>query len=46
MRQFTSLWEVANPTGHARDQLSAIFSQPTEYGISTDLMMTIQQLRR
>lgn len=46
MRQFTSLWEVANPTASPMSQLSAIFSQPTEYGISTDLMMTIQQLRR
>ncbi len=46
LKRFTSLYDVANP-GAAQQQspLSVLFSQPTTQGISTDLLLSIQQLK-
>ena len=46
LTRFTSLWEISNPTQTPQTQLSILFSQPTTIGISTDLLMTMQSLRK
>ena len=43
--RFTSMWELQNPTATASTSIAALFSQPVEYGISADLMMTLQGLK-
>ena len=45
MTRFTSMWEVSNPTSSAASSIAALFSQPVEYGISSDVMMTLQSLK-
>ncbi|PSJ63324.1 DUF1217 domain-containing protein [Kumtagia ephedrae] len=46
LTRFTSLWEIANPTSPAQAATSILFSQPVEYGISTNLLFSIQSMRR
>lgn len=46
LERFTSLWELDNPTQSQQTSISALFSQPAEFGISTDLLLTMAQLRR
>jgi hypothetical protein len=46
LTRFTSLWEVENPTAPAQAQISVLFTQPVEFGVSTDLLMSIQSLKR
>lgn len=46
LKRFTSLWELSNPTSTSTTQLSVLFSQPAEYGISSDLLLSIATLRR
>ncbi|HEY6631200.1 MAG TPA: DUF1217 domain-containing protein [Rhizobiaceae bacterium] len=44
LTRFTSMWEVNNPT--AMPQISVLFSQPVEFGISTDALFAIQSMKR
>lgn len=46
LKRFTSLWEVNNPTQSPQTSLSVLFSQPTEYGISTSTLLSIASMRR
>lgn len=47
LQRFTSLWELDNPSSStAQTSIGALFGQPTEFGISTDLLLTMQQMRR
>ena len=46
LTRFTSLWEIENPTAPAQAQLSVLFSQPVEFGVSTDLLFAIQSMKR
>ena len=45
LERFTAMWEIENRTSTASSAASVLFSQPTETGISADVMMTLQQLR-
>lgn len=45
LTRFTSMWELSNPTSTATTSIAALFSQPVEYGVSSDLMMTLQGLK-
>ena len=42
--RFTTLWEIDNPTTTAASLVTTLFTQP-EYGISTDLLLTMQKMR-
>lgn len=46
LTRFTSMWELSNPSDARPASIAALFSQPAEYGISTDLLFTIAQLKR
>lgn len=43
--RFTSMWDVENQTNSGVANVSILFSQPAEFGISTDLLLTMQQLK-
>lgn len=43
--RFTSLYEINNPTSTASSSVSVLFAQPTTIGVSTDLLMAMQNLR-
>ena len=43
--RFTSMYELQNPTSTAATSVSVLFSQPTTIGVSTDLLMAMQQLK-
>lgn len=45
MTRFTSMWEVNNPTSTPQSLSAVLFSQPAEYGISTDLLLSLSKLR-
>ena len=45
MKRFTSLWEVNNPSASPQSLSTVLFSQPTELGISTDLLFAMHKLR-
>jgi hypothetical protein len=45
MKRFTSLWEVNNPSSSPQSLTTVLFSQPTELGISTDLLFAMHKLR-
>jgi hypothetical protein len=45
MTRFTSLWEVANPTATPQSLATVLFAQPAEFGVSTDLLLTMQQMK-
>ncbi len=45
LKRFTSMWDVANPSASSVSNLSVLFGQPTEFGISTDVLLTMQQLK-
>ncbi|MET3791667.1 DUF1217 domain-containing protein [Aquamicrobium terrae] len=45
MTRFTSLYEINNPTSPALNAASILFAQPTTMGVSTNLLMAMQQLR-
>jgi hypothetical protein len=46
LKRFTSLWEVDHPSSVTQSSLSVLFGQPTETGISTNLLLAIQQMKR
>lgn len=45
LTRFTSMWEIDNPTSTASTSVGVLFSQPVEYGMSTNLMLAMQKLR-
>jgi len=45
MTRFTSLWEVNNPTATPQSLATVLFTQPVEFGISTDLLFTMQRMK-
>ena len=46
LERFTSLWELENPTSTATTSIGMLFGQPVEFGISTDILLTIQKMKR
>ncbi|EKF18071.1 DUF1217 domain-containing protein [Nitratireductor pacificus] len=46
LTRFTNMWELANPSGNQLSSIAALYSQPAEFGISTDVLFTIAQLKR
>jgi hypothetical protein len=46
LKRFTSLWDIGNPTQSSQSPTSVLFPRPAEYGISTNLLFSIQSLRR
>lgn len=46
LTRFTSLWEIGNPSSSTQAATSILFSKPVEYGISTNLLFSIQSMRR
>lgn len=45
LKQFTSLWEINNPSSQ-QSSPAALFGQPAEFGISTDLLLTMAQMKK
>jgi len=45
LTRFTTMWEIENPSSPAQASLSILFSQPPEYGVSTNLLLAIQKMR-
>lgn len=46
LSRFTSMWEISNSTAaSSAASVSVLFSQPSELGISTDVLMTLQLLK-
>ncbi len=45
MTRFTSLWEIQNPTATPQNMTAALFSQPAEFGVSPNLLLTMQGLK-
>jgi len=46
LKRFTTMWELENPSSSQQTSIAALFSQPAEFGISTDMLFTIAQLKR
>ncbi|RJG44103.1 MULTISPECIES: DUF1217 domain-containing protein [unclassified Mesorhizobium] len=46
IQRFTALWEIENPSTSAATSLTVLFSQPAEYGVSTNLLLSIQSMKR
>ncbi len=46
LTRFTSLWEVSNPTSTQQTSLGVLFGQPVEFGVSTNVLLAIQQMKR
>ncbi|WP_011579649.1 MULTISPECIES: DUF1217 domain-containing protein [Chelativorans] len=46
LQRFTTLWEIDNPSFSPQSSIAALFSQPAEFGISTDILLTIAQMRK
>jgi hypothetical protein len=46
LTRFTSMWEINNPTSTPQTQISVLFSQPVEFGVSTDILFAIQSMKR
>ncbi len=44
LKKFTALWEIDNPSSAASSP-ALLIAQPAEFGISMDLMMTMQKMR-
>jgi hypothetical protein len=46
LTRFTTMWELRNGQGASAASTSVLFAQPVEFGISTDVLLTLNQLRR
>jgi magnesium-transporting ATPase (P-type) len=44
LNRFTTLWEIENPTVNTQSLVMSLFTQP-EYGVSTDLLLTMQRMK-
>ncbi len=45
LRRFSNLWELANPSSNQIQTAGLLFGQSEQFGISPELMLTIQQLK-
>jgi hypothetical protein len=45
LKRFTTLWEIDNPSSPTTSLVTMLFTQPAEFGISTDVLLTIQKMR-
>jgi hypothetical protein len=45
LKRFTALWEIKNPSTPTQASISVLFPQPTESGISTNLLLTLQKMK-
>lgn len=45
LARFTTMWELNNGQSAASSPASVLFGQPLEFGISTDVLLTLQRLR-
>lgn len=45
LKRFTNLWELANPTSSGAQTAGLLFGGAQQFGISPELMLTIQQLK-
>jgi len=45
LKRFTSMWEIENPTSTTATSVGLLFGQPVEFGISTNVLLTIQQMK-
>jgi hypothetical protein len=43
--RFTTMYELQHPTSTAATSVSVLFAQPTTIGVSTDLLMAMQQMK-
>jgi len=46
LKRFTALWDTTNTTSSEAASISTLFSDTASYGISTNLMLTIQSMKR
>ncbi|MBO6718564.1 MAG: DUF1217 domain-containing protein [Rhizobiaceae bacterium] len=46
LTRFTTMWEMNNGQTTAASLTPVLFGQPVEFGISTDVLLTLQSLRR
>lgn len=46
LKRFTTMWEINNPSYTRQSPIVALVSQPAEFGISTDVLLTIAQMRK
>ncbi|MBX3582176.1 MAG: DUF1217 domain-containing protein [Rhizobiaceae bacterium] len=45
LTRFTTMWEIENQTTTPQSLITTLF-QPVEYGVSTDLLLSIQSMKR
>ncbi|GHC64624.1 DUF1217 domain-containing protein [Limoniibacter endophyticus] len=47
LQRFTAMYEMANPsTASAASSVAVLFSQPAEFGVSTNVLLALQSMRR
>lgn len=46
LKRFTTMWELKNPTFNQRSSIAALVSPPAEFGISTDVLLAMAQMRK
>ncbi|MCT8997793.1 DUF1217 domain-containing protein [Chelativorans intermedius] len=45
LKRFTAMWEANNPGG-AQNSIAALFTRPAAFGVSTDVLLSIAQMRK
>lgn len=45
LQKFTTLWEINNPSTPAASLATVLFAQPVEFGVSTDVLLTLQKMK-
>lgn len=45
LKRFTAMWDVSNNSTAVSSPLTILLGRPTEFGISTNLLLTLQQLK-
>lgn len=45
LTRFATLWEIDNPSTPAQSSMTVLFGQPPEFGISTDVLLTLARLK-
>ncbi|MFC6489981.1 DUF1217 domain-containing protein [Nitratireductor sp. GCM10026969] len=46
LKRFATMWEVENPSYSPQSSIAALFSEPVSFGISTDTLLAIAQMRK
>lgn len=46
LKRFTSMWDATNQTTQTSSPAAILLGRPTEAGISTNLLLTLQQMKR